>query len=67
MRWHIERSDDGLCKTTDAALDSAFVVVDATDAARALAKPGRDYVLEHYTWPVTLDRMEATLDEWLPA
>jgi hypothetical protein len=40
-------------------------VVDAPDAARALAKPGRDYVLEHYTWPVTLDRMEATLDEWL--
>ena len=27
--------------------------------------PGRDYVLDHYTWPVTLDRMEATLDEWL--
>ena len=28
--------------------------------------PGRDYVLEHYTWPPILDTVEASIDAWLP-
>ena len=68
VRWHVERSDAGLLYDDDAELEQCLrFVVDAPDAAGALAKPGRDYVHEHNTWPVTLDRMEATLDEWLPA
>ena len=30
--------------------------------AAALAAPGRQYVLDNYTWPATLDRMEASLE-----
>ena len=68
VRWHFERSDAGLLYDDDAELEQCLrFVAEAPDAARALAKPGRDYVLDHYTWPVTLDRMEATLEEWLPA
>jgi glycosyltransferase involved in cell wall biosynthesis len=67
VRWHIERSEAGLLYDDDAELEQCLrFVTEAPDAARALAKPGRDYVLDHYTWPVTLDRMEATLAEWLP-
>ena len=29
----------------------------------ALAEPGRDYVLDHYTWPTTLDRMALGLED----
>ncbi|MBV9952205.1 MAG: glycosyltransferase family 4 protein [Acidimicrobiia bacterium] len=67
VRWHIERSEAGLLYDDDAELEQCLrFVTEAPDAASALAKPGRDYVLDHYTWPVTLDRMEATLEEWLP-
>ena len=40
-------------------------VADAPDAARAIAKPGRDYVLANYTWDRVLDALEPTLEEWL--
>jgi glycosyltransferase involved in cell wall biosynthesis len=67
VRWHVERSEAGLLYEDDAELEQCLrFVAEAPDAAEALAKPGRDYVLDHYTWPETLDRMEATLDEWLP-
>ena len=29
-------------------------------------RDGRAYVLQQYTWPVTLDRVETLLDEWFP-
>lgn len=65
VRWHIERSGAGLTYDDDAELEQALrFVAEAPDAAAALAEPGRDYVLGSYTWPATLDRMEATLDEW---
>ncbi|MGI8936803.1 MAG: glycosyltransferase family 4 protein [Iamia sp.] len=68
VRWHIERSGAGLTYDDDAELEQALrFVAEAPDAAAALAAPGRDYVLGAYTWPATLDRMEATLDEWFPA
>jgi len=65
VRWHCERSDAGLVYDDDLELEQCLrFVAEAPDLAAALAKPGRDYVLDHYTWPVTLDRMEATLEAW---
>lgn len=67
VRWHIERSGAGLTYDDPEELEQALrFVAEAPDAAATLARPGRDYVLEHYTWPDTLDRMEATLEEWFP-
>lgn len=67
VRWHIERSGAGLTYDDHAELEQALrFVAEAPEAAAALAGPGRDYVLDSYTWPATLDRMEATLDEWFP-
>ena len=66
VRWHCERSGAGLVYEDDYELEQCLrFVAEAPDLAASLAKPGRDYVLDNYTWPVTLDRMEATLEEWL--
>ena len=66
VRWHCERSGAGLVYDDDYELEQCLrFVAEAPDLAASLAKPGRDYVLDNYTWPVTLDRMEATLEEWL--
>lgn len=65
VRWHIDRSGAGLTYADPLELEQALRFVgEAPDLAAALARPGRDYVLDNYTWPVTLDRMEASLDEW---
>lgn len=67
VSWHLARSGAGLTYDDPAELTQALrFVAEAPDAAATLAEPGRDYVLDHYTWPQTLDRMEATLDEWFP-
>mgnify|MGYP002682747930 CR=1 FL=1 len=42
---------------------TAVLVAEAPDQAAALAEPGRDYVLDHYTWPATLDRMALGLED----
>ncbi len=66
VRWHCERSGAGLIYEDDYELEQCLrFVAEAPDLAASLAKPGRDYVLDNYTWPVTLDRMEATLEAWL--
>lgn len=63
VRWHCERSGAGLTYDDDTELEQCLrFVAEAPDAAAALAAPGRAYVLEHYTWPATLDRMEARLE-----
>jgi hypothetical protein len=36
--------------------------VEHPEAADAMASRGRQYVLDNYTWPVVLDRMEADLE-----
>jgi glycosyltransferase involved in cell wall biosynthesis len=67
VRWHCERSGAGLLYEDDLELEQCLrLVSEAPDVAASLAKPGRDYVLAHYTWPKILDRVEATLDEWFP-
>ena len=64
VSWHCARSGAGLTYDDDAALEQCLrFVAEAPTEAAALAAPGRGYVLEHYTWPVTLDRMEASLEE----
>ncbi len=66
-RWHCERSGAGLIYNDDDEFEECLrFVVEAPDEAAAIAAAGRDYVLEHYTWPRVLDAAEATLEAWLP-
>jgi glycosyltransferase involved in cell wall biosynthesis len=66
VSWHCERSGAGLVYEDVFEFEQCLrFVAEAPEQARALAAGGRQYVLDHYTWPVTLDRMEATLEEWL--
>lgn len=63
VSWHCDRSGAGLTYEDDADLEQCLrFVAEAPDQAAALAGPGRQYVLDHYTWPATLDRMEASLE-----
>jgi len=68
VAWHCDRSGAGLTFRDDEELAQCLrFLADEPEAARRLAAPGRDYVLEHYQWPGVLDAMEASLEEWLPA
>ena len=63
VSWHCDRSGAGLTYDDDADLEQCLrFVAEAPDAAAVLAAPGRQYVLDNYTWPATLDRMEASLE-----
>jgi glycosyltransferase involved in cell wall biosynthesis len=63
VSWHCERSGAGLTYDDAADLEQCLrFVAEAPGDAAALAQPGRAYVLDNYTWPVTLDRMEASLE-----
>lgn len=64
VRWHCERSGAGLVYADEHELAQCLALVaDAPEALRPMAAAGRDYVLTHYTWPATLDRMEKALEE----
>ena len=64
VAWHVERSAAGLLFDDDEELVQALVAVEQqADAVAALAAGGRDYVLEHYTWDLVTDRMEAAVGE----
>jgi glycosyltransferase involved in cell wall biosynthesis len=66
-RWHCERSGAGLVYDDDDEFEECLrFLAEEPGAAARLAGPGRDYVLEHYTWPPVLDRVEEILDAWLP-
>jgi glycosyltransferase involved in cell wall biosynthesis len=62
VEWHCERSGGGLAfrDGPDLASHLTTLVSDTEEAARLGAK-GCQYVLEEYSWPVVLDRMEADL------
>lgn len=63
VRWHCERSGAGLVWTGLEELTAAIeLVAGAPDVVAALAPAGRQYVLEHYTWPTVLDNMERSLE-----
>lgn len=67
VKWHIERSRAGLAYRGRAELVEALqFIADEPEAAAALARPGRSYVEEGFRWSDVLDRMESTLDQWLP-
>jgi glycosyltransferase involved in cell wall biosynthesis len=62
VRWHVERSGAGVLWRDRAELSAALeAVATSPGPLRALARPGRDYVLGSFTWPAVLDRMEAEL------
>jgi len=64
VAWHCERSGAG---ATWLGVDELSAAIEAVaispDAFAKLAEPGRAYVLEHYTWPTVLDRMERSLED----
>jgi len=66
-RWHCDRAGAGLIYDDDQEFEECLrFVAEAPDTAAQIAAPGRDYVLEHYTWPPVLDAVERTLATWLP-
>jgi glycosyltransferase involved in cell wall biosynthesis len=66
VRWHCERSGAGLLYDDDAELEQCLrFVADEPAAAAALAKPGREYVLDNYAWPEFVDRIEDCLEAWV--
>lgn len=63
VRWHCERSGAGIVWTGVEELTAAIeLVAAAPEAVAAIAPAGREYVLEHYTWPTVLDHMERSLE-----
>ncbi len=62
VAWHCRRSGGGLI-FADAAGFTAVLrrVLAGPEEASAMAAAGRRYVIENYTWPPVLDRMEASL------
>jgi len=62
VSWHCERSGGGLTYSDAAGFYACIrsVLTDPAEAARR-AGAGRQYVLDNYTWPVVLDRMETSL------
>lgn len=64
VRWHCERSGAGVTWTGLSELTAAIEALAAAPSTFArLAEGGRAYVLEHYTWPRVLDRMDASLEQ----
>jgi len=62
VAWHCRRSGGGLSFSGAPELAEQLRLV-ASDArlASEMAAAGRRYVIENYTWPAVLDRMEASL------
>ena len=65
VAWHCERAEAGLTYHDEFEFGQALLfVADAPKAAAQIAARGRDYVLESYTWPSVLDRMEQSLESF---
>jgi glycosyltransferase involved in cell wall biosynthesis len=62
VAWHCRRSGGGLMFSDGAELaEQLRLVAENSEMASDLAAAGRRYVIENYTWPPVLDRMEASL------
>jgi glycosyltransferase involved in cell wall biosynthesis len=62
VAWHCRRSGGGLTFSDATELaEQLGVIVSQPEVACEMAAAGRRYVLENYTWPTVLDRMEASL------
>jgi glycosyltransferase involved in cell wall biosynthesis len=69
VAWHIGRCGGGRTFSDGRTLaaEVAALGTGEGDVAQEMARAGRRYVLENYTWPVVLDRMEASLQTVLGA
>lgn len=68
VRWHCERSGAGLCYDDEFELEQCLAfVAEEPEAAAELARSGRSYVLDNYTWDLVLDRIEERLLSWTDA
>jgi glycosyltransferase involved in cell wall biosynthesis len=62
VAWHCRRSGGGITFSDRAGLaECLHFVTSRPDLASEMAAAGRRYVVENYTWPTVLDRMEASL------
>jgi glycosyltransferase involved in cell wall biosynthesis len=62
VAWHCWRSGGGLMYSTAAEFaEHLDLVARKPELADEVAAAGRRYVIENYTWPNVLDRMEASL------
>lgn len=65
VAWHLRRSGGGLGFSDATSLAGAVAQLRSADGLGSqLGAAGRRYVIENYTWPVVLDRMEASLLAW---
>lgn len=65
VAWHCERSGAGLVYDDAAELEQCLLfLADAPQAAAEMARSGRQYVLDNYTWDAVLDRVEERLQDW---
>lgn len=68
VKWHVERSGAGLLYGTERELVEALRLVDEQPRSMAaLAGPGQQYVIDHYTPSDVLDKAEQTLLDWTEA
>jgi glycosyltransferase involved in cell wall biosynthesis len=64
--WHCRRSEGGRIFGTGAELATILhTLEDDSEGRAAMAARGRRYVLDNYTWPLVLDRMETDLEKML--
>ena len=61
VAWHCQRSGGGLIFGDRYELADALRQLRVDGRAAQMAAAGRRYVIENYTWPSVLDRMEASL------
>lgn len=68
VAWHCARSGAGLVYDDASELEQCLLfLADEPEAAREMARSGRAYVLDNYTWDAVLDRVEEQLVVWTPA
>jgi len=64
VAWHCLRSQGGLVYDDEYDLAEALALLaESSETAAALGAAGREYVLEHYSWPIVLEVMEQSLRE----
>jgi glycosyltransferase involved in cell wall biosynthesis len=61
VAWHCQRSGGGLTYSDSSELADDLRLLAVPERAAEMAAAGRRYVIENYTWPAVLDRMEASL------
>jgi glycosyltransferase involved in cell wall biosynthesis len=67
VAWHCRRSGGGLLYRDRYEFEECLrFVADRPADARALGQRATAYVREHYDPEAVLDRVEATIEEWLP-